>query len=63
MQQRTLRLAMRKHSNTAHDRFNRVRIDNAVLDTRDEKRSLATFEVVVEVDEEGEERGLASSGW
>ena len=60
MQQSALGLAVREDCHTPHNRLDRVRIDNALLDTGDEKRRLAAFEVVVEVDEEGEEGGLAS---
>jgi hypothetical protein len=56
MQQRTLRLSMRKHSYTTHDRLDWIRIDDTFLDTRDEEGRLAAFKVVVEIDEEGEER-------
>jgi hypothetical protein len=46
---------MWEHCDTAHDGLDRVRIDNTLLDTRDEESRLAALEVVVEVDEEGEE--------
>jgi hypothetical protein len=47
MQQRTSRLAMRKHRHAAHDRLDRVRVDNALFDTGDEERRLATAKVVI----------------
>lgn len=58
MQQRTLRLPMWKHCNATHDRLDRIRINDTVLDTRNEKGRLAALEVVVEVDEEGEKGRL-----
>lgn len=55
VQQRTRRLAMREHSHTSHDRLDRIRVDNALLDTWDEECRLSSTEVVVEVDEECEQ--------
>lgn len=62
MQQRAARLSMRKHGHRAHDGFHGVRVDDAFLDAGDEEGGFAAGEVVVEVDEEGEEGGLAGSG-
>lgn len=59
MQQRTLRLPMRKYSNTTHNRLDRVRIDDTLFDARNEEGRFAAHEVVVEVDEERKEGGLA----
>ena len=55
MQQRALRLAMRKHGHTAHDRLNRVSVNNAFFNTRNEEGRLPAFELIIEVDEESEE--------
>jgi hypothetical protein len=60
MQQRTCRLAMREYGYAAHDGLNRICVDDAFLDTGDEKRRLAAFELFVEVNKECEQRGLAS---
>jgi hypothetical protein len=60
MQQRALRLTMRKHSHATHDGLNWIRIDDAFLDARDKEGRLAAFEIIVQVDEESEEGGLAS---
>lgn len=46
---------MREYCHAAHNRLDRIGIDNALLDTRDEERCLAATEVVVQVDEESEE--------
>jgi urease alpha subunit len=51
---------MREHGHATHDGLDRIRINDAFLDTGDEKRRLAAFELIVEVDEEGKERGLSS---
>ena len=63
MKQRSLRLAVWKYRDTAHDRLYRVSINDTLLDARDEEGRLTTLELVVQVDEEGEERGLARIGW
>jgi hypothetical protein len=52
---------MGKYRYTAHDRFDWVRIDHTFLYARDEERRFPALEVVVEVDKEGEERGLPRS--
>ena len=62
MQQGALGFAMGKHGDTAHDGLNGVSIDDALLDAGDEEGGFAADKVVVEVDEEGEEGGLAG-GW
>jgi hypothetical protein len=54
MQQRALRLAVRKHCDTAHDGLDGIRINNALLDARNEEGRFAALEVVVEVDQERE---------
>jgi hypothetical protein len=48
-----------EHGYTAHDGLDWVRVDNALFHARDEEGSLATPEIVIQVDEECEERGLA----
>jgi hypothetical protein len=53
---------MWEHCDAAHDRLDRIRIDDPVLYAGNEECRLAAFEVVVEVDEEGEQGGLASIG-
>ena len=63
MQQRALRLTMRKHGHTTHDGFNWVSVDNTFLDTRDEEGGLAAFELIIEVDEESEKGRLAGVDW
>ena len=62
MQQRTLRFTVRKHCNAPHNRLDRVCVDNAFFDARYEEGRFTTTEVVVEIDEESEERRLASIG-
>lgn len=59
MQQRASRLTVREHRHAAHDRLDGIRVDDAVLHTRDEERCLAAAEIVVQVDEEGEQTRLA----
>lgn len=54
---------MWEDSNATHDRLNGVSIDNALFHTRYEERRFAAFELIIEVDEKGEERGLAGIGW
>lgn len=53
---------MWKHSNTTHDRFDGVSIDHTLFYTRYEERRFTTLELVIEVDEKGEEGGLAGIG-
>jgi hypothetical protein len=59
MQQRTLSLSMWEHGDTAHDRLDRIRVDDTFLDAGDEECGLTALEVVVKIDEKGEERRLA----
>ena len=59
MEQSALRLTVWKNGYTAHDRLDRVRVNDALLHAGDEEGRLATSEVVVEVDEECEEGRLA----
>lgn len=53
---------MREDSNAAHDRFDGVGIDNALFHTGYEERGFAALELVIKVDEKGEEGGLAGIG-
>jgi hypothetical protein len=62
MQQCALCLTVWEHRHTAHDRLDRVRVDDAFLDAGDEEGRLATLELIIKVDEEGEKRGLSGIG-
>ena len=57
-----LGFAVREYCNTTHDRFDWVGVDNTFLDTWNEESRFATLELIVKVDKEREERGLASVG-
>jgi hypothetical protein len=59
MEQSTLCLTMREHCYTTHNGLDGISVDDALFDTGDEEGCLATSEIVVEVDEECEEGGLA----
>lgn len=54
---------MWEDSDAAHDRFDRVRIDDTFFHAWDEESRLAASEVVIKVNEECEERRLASIDW
>jgi hypothetical protein len=49
---------MWEHCDTSHDWLDRIGIDDTLLDAWDEKCCFAAFEIVVEIDEESEERRL-----
>jgi hypothetical protein len=62
MQECTLGLSMWEHGNTSHYWLDGISINDTILDAWNKERRLAALEVVVEVDEEREERGLARIG-
>jgi hypothetical protein len=59
MEQSTLCLTMREYCYTTHNGLDGISVDDALFHTGNEEGCLATSEIVVEVDEECEEGGLA----
>lgn len=62
VQQAPLGLAVREHGHAALDWFHRVRVENALARRGQEEGRLSCRELVVEVDQEGEEGRLLRVG-
>jgi len=54
---------VRKDCDTSHDWLYGVSIHHTFLAAGNEEGGFATFEVIIEIDQEGEERGLTSVWW
>lgn len=63
VQEGSLGFSVRKDCDTSHDGLHGVSIHHTFLAAGNEEGGFATSEVIIEIDQEGEERGLTSVWW